>query len=65
MSSPKFTGSPAQLKAKYESGQNVSKIMDETGMDYEEVSTRLRRAGTKLVTGGPHDISKCKGRHSH
>lgn len=58
-----FTGNHSQLKALYESGYGVAAIMATSGLDYERVITRLKAAGVTLITGGPHDVTKCH--HAH
>lgn len=63
MSKLEFSPTPTRLRNMYESGRGVYEIMDITGLDYSEVLSRLREAGTRLITGGPHDTSKCRHRH--
>jgi len=63
MSKLEFSSTPTRLRIMYESGRGVYEIMDLTGLDYPEVISRLREAGTRLITGGPHDTSKCHHRH--
>ena len=63
MSKLEFRPTPTRLRVMYESGMGVCEIMNLTGLDYPEVITRLRDAGTHLITGGPHDTSKCHHPH--
>lgn len=63
-SSAEFTASPSQLRAMYEHGWGIAEIMYRTGKAYIEVISKLSEAGTKLITGGPHDTSDCV-RHDH
>lgn len=58
-----FSGTPSQLRAMYEHGYGISEIMELSGLPYGEVLPRLTAAGTSLITGGPHDISRCHHPH--
>lgn len=60
----RFTGTPSQLRAMYEHGWGIAEIMERTGKPYIEVRGKLLEAGTKLITGGPHDTSECEHDHS-
>lgn len=43
---------PQAMKAYYQSGGTVSKIMEVTGRDYNSVMNALKSVNTKIVTGG-------------
>lgn len=62
-SKTEFTGSAAQLRVMYEHGWGITEIMARTAKPYIEVITRLQSAGTKLITGGPHDTTDCLHHH--
>lgn len=55
---------PTKLRAMYEHGYGIAVIMDMTGAPYIEVFTKLRDAGTTLITGGPHDTTRCQHDHT-
>lgn len=54
----------AELRAMYEHGWGIAKIMEYTGKPYIEVRGKLLEAGTTLITGGPHDTNECWHDHS-
>lgn len=54
---------PTKMRTMYEHGFGIARIIELTGRQYEEVLTKLRQAGTRLITGGPHDVEHC--RHDH
>jgi hypothetical protein len=55
---------PSKMRIMYEHGYGVALIMELTGRAYEEVTTKLRQSGTRLITGGPHDVEHCRHDHS-
>ena len=54
---------PQAMRQMYESGYGVARIMAYTGYPYIEVRDKLLDSGTHLITGGPHDVDRC--RHDH
>lgn len=44
--------SPESLKAKYDAGRSIRNLMDETGLSYGAVYTRLAVAGTEFRPRG-------------
>lgn len=55
---------PTKMRIMYEHGYGVARIMELTGRSYEEVQTKLRGSGVRLITGGPHDLEHCRHDHS-
>lgn len=56
---------PHRMRQLYEQGHGVARLMEITGKAYIEVQESLRQARTNLITGGPHDLEECDGRHKH
>lgn len=46
------TMTPQAMRAYYETGGRISKIMEVTGKDYDTIVRCLKSAGAHLVTGG-------------
>lgn len=59
-----YGATPTKMRTMYEHGFGIALIMGLTGRSYEEVLMKLRQSGTRLITGGPHDVEHCRHDHS-